>query len=74
MNVNLNLIDIKTKAKLDLCMTDSHSSLFSVDIISEDAVLKWYRESHSAKGKSVFLEQMKKFVEWLQNAEEGGFV
>lgn len=24
-----------------------------------------------AKGKSVFLEQMKKFVEWLKNAEEG---
>jgi hypothetical protein len=33
--------------------------------------MKWYKEAHSAKGKSVFLEQMKKFIEWLQSAEEG---
>jgi hypothetical protein len=26
------------------------------------------------KGKSVFLEQMSKFIEWLQNAEEGNLV
>uniref|UniRef100_A0A8C4WI87 eIF5-mimic protein 1 n=1 Tax=Gopherus evgoodei TaxID=1825980 RepID=A0A8C4WI87_9SAUR len=37
----------------------------------EEAILKWYKEAHLAKGKSVFLHQMKKFVEWLQNAEEG---
>uniref|UniRef100_A0A8C8ZUG3 eIF5-mimic protein 1 n=2 Tax=Lemuriformes TaxID=376915 RepID=A0A8C8ZUG3_PROSS len=36
----------------------------------EEAILKWYKEAHVAKGKSVFLDQMKKFVEWLQNAEE----
>uniref|UniRef100_A0A8C0H2K2 eIF5-mimic protein 1 n=1 Tax=Chelonoidis abingdonii TaxID=106734 RepID=A0A8C0H2K2_CHEAB len=36
----------------------------------EEAILKWYKEAHLAKGKSVFLDQMKKFVEWLQNAEE----
>uniref|UniRef100_A0A3B4W8Z0 eIF5-mimic protein 1 n=2 Tax=Seriola lalandi dorsalis TaxID=1841481 RepID=A0A3B4W8Z0_SERLL len=41
------------------------------DVLSEEAILKWYKDSHAAKGKSVFLEQMKKFVEWLQNAEEG---
>lgn len=41
------------------------------DVLSEEAILKWYREAHSAKGKSVFLEQMSKFVEWLLNAEEG---
>lgn len=43
----------------------------SADVLSEDSVLKWYNTSHSAKGKTVFLEQMKTFVEWLQNAEEG---
>ena len=43
----------------------------SGDILSEEAILKWFRESHSQKGKSVFLEQMKKFIEWLENAEEG---
>lgn len=41
------------------------------DVLSEEAILKWYKDAHAAKGKSVFLEQMKKFVEWLQNAEEG---
>lgn len=40
-------------------------------MLSEEAILKWYNEAHLAKGKSVFLEQMKKFVEWLKNAEEG---
>ncbi|KAK0053190.1 basic leucine zipper and W2 domain-containing protein 1 [Biomphalaria pfeifferi] len=44
--------------------------LYKDDVISEDVILKWYKDSHSSKGKSVFLEQMSKFVEWLQNAEE----
>uniref|UniRef100_A0A3P8UTZ4 Basic leucine zipper and W2 domains 1a n=1 Tax=Cynoglossus semilaevis TaxID=244447 RepID=A0A3P8UTZ4_CYNSE len=44
--------------------------LYKVDVLSEEAILKWYTEAHIAKGRSVFLEQMKKFVEWLKNAEE----
>uniref|UniRef100_A0A673GSA1 Basic leucine zipper and W2 domains 1b n=1 Tax=Sinocyclocheilus rhinocerous TaxID=307959 RepID=A0A673GSA1_9TELE len=44
--------------------------LCKVDVLSEEAVLKWYTEAHLAKGKSVFLKQMKKFVEWLKNSEE----
>lgn len=40
------------------------------EVLSEEVVLKWYKDSHSTKGKSIFLDQMKKFVEWLQNAEE----
>uniref|UniRef100_A0A646QFT5 LeuZipperW2 n=1 Tax=Hemiscolopendra marginata TaxID=943146 RepID=A0A646QFT5_9MYRI len=43
---------------------------YKAEVLSEDVVLKWYNEAHSSKGKSVFLEQMKKFVEWLHNAEE----
>uniref|UniRef100_A0A1W7R927 Basic leucine zipper and W2 domain-containing protein 2 n=1 Tax=Hadrurus spadix TaxID=141984 RepID=A0A1W7R927_9SCOR len=43
---------------------------YKTDILSEDVILKWYKEAHSSKGKSVFLDQMKNFVEWLQNAEE----
>lgn len=43
----------------------------TADVLSEEAILKWYTEAHVAKGKSVFLEQMKKFVEWLKHAEEG---
>ena len=44
---------------------------FKADVLSEEAILKWYNDAHLAKGKSVFLEQMKKFVEWLKFAEEG---
>ncbi|XP_061109997.1 eIF5-mimic protein 1 isoform X2 [Conger conger] len=43
---------------------------YKADVLGEDSILRWYKEAHAAKGKSVFLEQMKKFVEWLQNAEE----
>ncbi|KAJ8367665.1 hypothetical protein AAFF_G00313650 [Aldrovandia affinis] len=43
---------------------------YKADVVSEDTILRWYKDPHAAKGKSVFLEQMKKFVEWLQNAEE----
>ncbi|KAG5843183.1 hypothetical protein ANANG_G00185790 [Anguilla anguilla] len=43
---------------------------YKADVLSEDTILRWYKEAHASKGKSVFLEQMKKFVEWLQNAEE----
>lgn len=44
--------------------------LYKTEVITEDVILKWYKDGHSPKGKSVFLEQMKKFVEWLQSAEE----
>lgn len=43
---------------------------YKADVLGEEAILKWYKEAHLAKGKSIFLDQMKKFVEWLQNAEE----
>lgn len=44
--------------------------LYKTDVLSEDAVLKWYKEAHSQRGWSVFMDQMKKFVEWLEHAEE----
>lgn len=44
-----------------------------VDVLSEEAILRWYNEAHLAKGKGFFLDQMKKFVEWLKNAEEGEY-
>ncbi|PSN42014.1 Protein krasavietz [Blattella germanica] len=43
---------------------------FITDVLSEEVILKWYKEGHSVKGKMLFLDQMKKFIEWLQNAEE----
>lgn len=44
--------------------------LYKTDILSEDAILKWYKETHSSRGWSVFMDQMKKFVDWLEQAEE----
>merc|ERR1712136_253424 len=43
---------------------------YNTEVLTEDTILKWYREGHNTKGKTHFLEQMKKFVEWLENAEE----
>ncbi|KAM7040622.1 LOW QUALITY PROTEIN: eIF5-mimic protein 2-like [Molossus nigricans] len=42
---------------------------YKAEVLSEEPILKWYKDAHVAKG-NVFLEQMKKFVEWLKNAEE----
>jgi len=44
--------------------------LYKMDVVSEDAIIAWYKNGHIPKGKSVFLQQMEKMVEWLQNAEE----
>lgn len=44
--------------------------LYKTDVLSEDAIINWYKSGHVPKGKSVFLTQMEKMVEWLQNAEE----
>ncbi|GAB1597923.1 basic leucine zipper and W2 domain-containing protein 1-like [Argonauta hians] len=43
---------------------------YKSEVLSEDVVLKWYRDSPSSKGKGIFVNQMKKFVEWLKSAEE----
>ena len=44
--------------------------LYKADVLTEDIIIEWYKRSHSNKGKSVFLEQLKPFVDWLTNAEE----
>ena len=44
--------------------------LYMNDIIVEDAVLKWFYEVHIDKGKSIFLENMKRMVDWLETADE----
>ena len=40
------------------------------DVLTEQAILKWYHDAHLAKGKSVFLPQMKRMVDWLNTADE----
>lgn len=43
---------------------------YKTDVISEQVILKWYNQDYNVKGKMMFVDQMKNFVEWLQNAEE----
>jgi len=43
---------------------------YKTDVISEQIILKWYKHDYSVKGKMMFVDQLKQFVEWLQNAEE----
>ena len=31
---------------------------YKTDVLSEDAILKWYKESHSSRGWSVFMDQV----------------
>ena len=45
----------------------------TADVIGEAAILQWYKTSHSSKGKSVFLDQLKPMINWLENAEEGQY-
>lgn len=44
---------------------------YKTDVVGEDSILKWHKDGHLPKGKSVFLDQVHPFVEWLKNAEEG---
>lgn len=43
---------------------------YKTDVISEQVILKWYKQDFNVKGKMMFVDQMRKFIEWLQNAEE----
>ena len=41
------------------------------EVLSEEVILKWYKDGHIPKGWTVFMEQMKKFIDWLEQAESG---
>nr|CAH7749829.1 unnamed protein product [Callosobruchus chinensis] len=43
---------------------------YKTDVISEQTIFKWYKQDYNVKGKMMFVEQMKEFIDWLQNAEE----
>jgi len=42
---------------------------YKTEVLSEEVILKWYKDAHAPKGWTVFMDQMKKFVEWLEQAE-----
>lgn len=58
-----NMVFMRTFQKIILLF-------YKTDVVSEQVILKWYKQDYSVKGKMMFLDQMKQFVEWLQNAEE----
>jgi len=45
---------------------------YKADVLHEEVILRWYKDTQEgkAKGKTVFLEQMKAFIDWLKSAEE----
>ncbi|KAJ3326990.1 hypothetical protein HDU76_012446 [Blyttiomyces sp. JEL0837] len=45
-------------------------TLYKADVISEAAVLYWFDKGAIAKGKAMFIEQMKPFVDWLKSQDE----
>ena len=45
--------------------------IFPPQVLSEEVILKWYKDGHIPKGWTVFMEQMKKFIDWLEQAESG---
>lgn len=44
--------------------------LYKTEVLSEEVILKWHKDSHSSRGWSVFMDQVKSFIEWLEKAEE----
>lgn len=60
---NMNLM--KTFSKIIILF-------YKADVLHEEVILRWYQDTQEgkAKGKTVFLEQMKTFIDWLKNAEE----
>ena len=44
---------------------------YKTEVLSEEVILKWYKDGHVPKGWTVFMDQMKKFIDWLEQAESG---
>jgi len=44
--------------------------LYKTDVLGEDAIIHWFKSGHSPKGMSVFKDQMKRMIDWLEKAEE----
>merc|ERR1712042_164519 len=42
---------------------------YKTEVLSEEVILKWYKDGHVPKGWTVFSDQMKKFIDWLEQAE-----
>merc|ERR1712071_458238 len=42
---------------------------YKTEVLSEEVILKWYKDGHAPKGWTVFMAQMKKMIEWLEHAE-----
>jgi len=44
--------------------------LYDKDVLSEETILGWYKKGSNPKGRAVFVKDLEKFVQWLQEAEE----
>ena len=57
----------------DVYSIPNNGPVSSGNVLEEDAIVEWFKTSHSTKGQTEFLSQMEKMVNWLENAEEGLF-
>ncbi|CAI0396408.1 unnamed protein product [Linum tenue] len=44
--------------------------LYDVDVLCEDVILNWFYKGTNADGRETFLEDLKPFIRWLEEAEE----
>ena len=44
--------------------------LYKADHVGEDAIILWFTRGASNKGRTIFLAEMRPFVDWLRTAEE----
>ena len=66
------LLFYKTEVSSGLiCKWSVFISISPPQVLSEEVILKWYKDGHIPKGWTVFMEQMKKFIDWLEQAESG---
>jgi eIF4-gamma/eIF5/eIF2-epsilon len=44
--------------------------LYNSDIVGEDTINYWYKKGSVQRGRNVFLNDIKPFIQWLEEAEE----
>ena len=47
---------------------------YKAEVLNEEVIIKWYKDGHIPKGSTVFMKQMKKFIDWLEQAVSGKFI
>ncbi|CAH2065568.1 unnamed protein product, partial [Thlaspi arvense] len=57
-------------AKLMKVFPEVVRSLYELDVLAEDTILRWYHKGSNTKGRQTFVKGLEPFVNWLEEAEE----